>query len=84
VPIDASGELLGRLAHCNSYGPLTMGKRAAYARKLAESALLPFPVLTDLDLGYTLSIGLAIWAGPAFGGNLVTNWLLGYPSLDLT
>lgn len=36
---------------------------AAYARRLTEAALLPFPVLTDLDLGYTLSIGLAIWAG---------------------
>ena len=37
---------------------------AAYARKLAEATQLSFPVLTDLDLGYTLSMGLAIWAGP--------------------
>jgi peroxiredoxin len=36
---------------------------AAYSRRLAESNGLPFPVLTDLDLGYSLSLGLAIWAG---------------------
>ena len=38
---------------------------AAYSRKFAEANGVPFPVLTDLDLGYSLSLGLAIFAGTA-------------------
>ncbi len=36
---------------------------AAYSFKLAEDNQLPFKVLTDLDLGYALSLGLMIWVG---------------------
>jgi peroxiredoxin len=35
----------------------------AYSARLAADNQLPFKVLTDLDLGYTLSLGLMIWAG---------------------
>ncbi len=37
----------------------------AFSRKLTEENRLPFPVLTDLDLGYSLSLGIVFWAGPA-------------------
>jgi peroxiredoxin len=36
---------------------------APYSLKLIENNQLSFEVLTDIDLGYTLSLGLAIWAG---------------------
>lgn len=36
---------------------------AKYARALQASRGLPFRVLTDLDLGYALSLGLVFWVG---------------------
>lgn len=36
---------------------------AAYSRKLVEDNNLPFKVLTDLDLGYALSLGLVVSMG---------------------
>jgi peroxiredoxin len=35
----------------------------AYSNRLAAEHGLPFKILTDLDLGYTLSLGLMIWVG---------------------
>ena len=35
----------------------------SYSRSIVEENKLSFKVLTDLDLGYTLSLGLAIWVG---------------------
>ncbi len=35
----------------------------AYSARLAADNQLPFKILTDLDLGYTLSLGLMVWAG---------------------
>jgi peroxiredoxin len=37
---------------------------AKYARNLQATRGLPFRVLTDLDLGYALSLGLVFWVGP--------------------
>jgi peroxiredoxin len=34
-----------------------------HVRRLAQSRALPFAVLTDLDLGYALSLGLVFWVG---------------------
>ena len=36
---------------------------ARYARKLQAVRGLPFRVLTDMDLGYALSLGLVFWVG---------------------
>ncbi len=35
----------------------------AYSGRLIADNRLPFKILTDLDLGYTLSLGLMIWLG---------------------
>ena len=35
-----------------------------FAAELKEQAKSPFPVLTDMDNGYALSLNLAIWVGP--------------------
>jgi peroxiredoxin len=37
---------------------------AKYARNLQATRGVPFRVLTDMDLGYALSLGLAFWVGP--------------------
>ncbi len=40
-----------------------MPETQAYAEKFKSEAEAPFPVLTDLDNGYALSLNLAIWLG---------------------
>ena len=40
-----------------------MPETQAYARKFKSESNAPFPVLTDLDNGYALSLNLAIWLG---------------------
>lgn len=37
--------------------------RAQFSKKMAVENELPFPVLTDVDLGYALSLGLVFWVG---------------------
>ena len=36
---------------------------AQYARNLQATRRVPFRVLTDMDLGYALSLGLVFWVG---------------------
>lgn len=36
---------------------------AAFTRMLADDNALPFSILSDIDLGYSLSLGLATWVG---------------------
>lgn len=65
---------------------------ARYAKSLAQTRQLPFVVLTDLDLGYALSLGLVFWVGDdikdmyqAFGVDLTRfqhndGWFLPVPA----
>src|SRR5215475_8703664 len=41
-----------------------MPDRQPFAAEVKSDAQYPFPVLTDLDNGYALSLSLAIWIGP--------------------
>jgi peroxiredoxin len=43
-----------------------MPERQEFAEKFQTEANAPFPVLTDLDNGYAMSLNLAIWLGPDF------------------
>lgn len=47
-----------------------MPETQAYAEKFKADADAPFPVLTDLDNGYALSLNLAIWLGAEIQGLL--------------
>jgi len=38
-------------------------ERQAFAKKLKDQCKLEFPVLCDVDNGYALSLGLAVWCG---------------------
>jgi peroxiredoxin len=40
-----------------------MPDAAAFTRGYADQNALPFPLLTDMDNGYALSLGLVYWAG---------------------
>jgi peroxiredoxin len=39
-------------------------ERQEYAKRFKSDWSAPFPILTDLDNGYALSLGLAIWLTP--------------------
>jgi hypothetical protein len=41
-----------------------MPDRQLFAAQFRRDAASPFPVLTDMDNGYALSLNLAIWLGP--------------------
>jgi peroxiredoxin len=41
-------------------------ERQEFAQSFRDEANAPFPVLTDLDNGYAMSLNLAIWLGPDF------------------
>jgi peroxiredoxin len=41
-----------------------MPDTATYTDDYARANRLPFPILSDMDLGYALSLGLVFWVGP--------------------
>jgi peroxiredoxin len=45
---------------------VVMPERQEFAEKFQSEANAPFPILTDLDNGYAMSLNLAIWLGPDF------------------
>jgi peroxiredoxin len=69
-----------------------MPDREEFAAELKSAAAAPFPILTDLDNGYALSLNLAIWVGaemermiaqagwdiPKYQGNAA--WILPIPA----
>jgi peroxiredoxin len=69
-----------------------MPDRQEFARELRSEAGAPFPILTDMDNGYALSLNLSIWVGtelermiaeagwdlPSYQGN--ASWMLPIPA----
>ena len=68
-----------------------MPDRQKFIAELKSEANVPFPLLTDMDNGYALSLNLTIWVGaemqrmmegrqdlPAFQGN--SSWMLPIPA----
>jgi peroxiredoxin len=68
-----------------------MPDRQKFSHELKVHGRIPFPILTDMDNGYALSLNLAIWLGaemqkmmagrqdlPAFQGN--SSWMLPIPA----
>ncbi len=52
-----------------------MPETAAYTRKAVKDSNLPFQIITDLDFGYTLSLGMVIWIGEKLRGLYLKNGL---------
>lgn len=68
-----------------------MPDRQKFVAELKTQSNVPFPILTDMDNGYALSLNLAIWVGqevqkmmesfrdlPTFQGN--SSWMLPIPA----
>jgi peroxiredoxin len=52
-----------RIAALGAQAVAIMPEVQAFTEKFKSDANAPFPVLTDLDNGYALSLNLAIWLG---------------------
>ena len=68
-----------------------MPDREQFSSELKTAGQIPFPILTDMDNGYALSLNLAIWLGtemqkmmadrqdlPTYQGN--SSWMLPIPA----
>jgi peroxiredoxin len=55
-----------------------MPEKQKFAVEFKNQAKSPFPVLTDMDNGYALSLNLAIWVGPDLKG-LLSSYGLSLP-----
>ena len=57
-------QAMDRIAATGGQVVAIMPELQEYAEKFKAESGAPFPVLTDLDNGYALSLNLAIWLGP--------------------
>jgi peroxiredoxin len=84
-------EAKDRITSAGGHVVAIMPETQAFAGKFKSDSGAPFPVLTDLDNGYALSLNLAIWLGseiqallspmqdmPTFHGN--DGWVLPIPA----
>src|SRR5215475_12100438 len=84
-------EAMDRIKAAGGQVVAIMPETQAFAGKFSANASAPFPVLTDLDNGYALSLNLAIWLGaeiekllspmqdmPSFHGN--EGWVVPIPA----
>jgi peroxiredoxin len=84
-------EAMDRIKAGGGHVVAIMPETQAFAGKFSADSAAPFPVLTDLDNGYALSLNLAIWLGseiqdllspmqdmPTFHGN--QGWVLPIPA----
>jgi peroxiredoxin len=62
--VRAVAQALERIKATGGQVVAIMPELQEYAEKFKAESGAPFPVLTDLDNGYTLSLNLAIWLGP--------------------
>jgi peroxiredoxin len=64
ISINALVRVHGRIAEAGGQVVAIMPDRQLFAAQFKRDAASPFPVLTDMDNGYALSLNLAIWLGP--------------------
>jgi peroxiredoxin len=64
--LHAVAKSAGAIAAAGGRVAIVMPERQEFAGKFQSEANAPFPVLTDLDNGYAMSLNLAIWLGPDF------------------
>lgn len=64
ISLHALAQVHDKIAGSGGQVVAIVPERQKFAAELKEQAKSPFPVLTDLDNGYALSLNLTIWVGP--------------------
>ena len=75
-------QAMERIKAMNAQVVAIMPELQEYAEKFKADSGAPFPVLTDLDNGYALSLNLAIWLGTEIRGLLTNQNLASYHGND--
>jgi peroxiredoxin len=91
ININALARAHGEIAAEGGQIVAIMPDRQKFAAQLKSQSNVPFPILTDMDNGYALSLNLTIWVGaemqrmmegrqdlPMFQGN--SSWMLPIPA----
>jgi peroxiredoxin len=91
ININALARAQGRIASYGGQIVAIMPDRQQFVSELKSAAKVPFPILTDMDNGYALSLNVAIWIGaemqkmleglrdlPSYQGN--DSWILPIPA----
>jgi peroxiredoxin len=91
ININALAQAHGEIAREGGQIAAIMPDRQKFVAELRSQSSVPFPILTDMDNGYALSLNLTIWVGaemqkmmeghrdlPAFQGN--SSWMLPIPA----
>jgi peroxiredoxin len=63
IAVSALAEIADEVARAGASIIVVVPDRQAFAAKLKAEANAPFPILTDIDNGYALSLGLLFWVG---------------------
>jgi peroxiredoxin len=63
ISINALSRAHHEIAELGGQVVAIMPDRQLYSSELKTAAEIPFPILTDMDNGYALSLNLAIWVG---------------------
>jgi peroxiredoxin len=91
ININALAQAHGEIAREGGQIVAIMPDRQKFVAELRSQSNVPFPILTDMDNGYALSLNLTIWVGaemqklmeqrqdlPTFQGN--SSWMLPIPA----
>jgi peroxiredoxin len=63
IAVSALADVAGEIKDVGAQAVAIVPDRQQYAAKLKAEAHAPFPILSDLDNGYALSLGLVFWVG---------------------
>ena len=63
IAVSALAEITDEAAALGARIVVIVPDRQSFAAKLRADAHAPFPILTDIDNGYALSLGLVFWVG---------------------
>ena len=80
--VHAVTQAMDRIKAMNAQVVAIMPELQEYAERFKAESGAPFPVLTDLDNGYALSLNLAIWLGTEIQGLLSNQNLASYHGND--
>jgi peroxiredoxin len=92
ISLNALSRARDRISSLRGQVVAIVPERQKFAAELKEQTKSPFPVLTDMDNGYALSLQLTIWVGPdlerllsSYGHNLADyqgndTWMLPIPA----
>ena len=64
ISLNALARVHNQIASLRAHVVAIVPERQKFAAELKAQAKSPFPVLTDTDNGYALSLNLTIWVGP--------------------